>query len=256
MSNFPVITKKKLILEKLFSFLNLIFNNKKQIKSIKEYKMENSETSELNFTLILDRGHGNINSEGVYTTSPYKMHKFKNGIIVYEGVENAKYVKALAKEGKKEGFTIKYTIHPDDPRDISLEKRIEIANKIGKEEDSLFISVHNNASKFHNARGSELYTSRGNTSSDIYGEVILEEWKLEFPNRKIRVDKSDGDLDKEANFRVLMGTIKYLPSVLLEIGFFDNITDLKWLRKEDNINRIAKSTIRAIKNQIINNKNN
>jgi N-acetylmuramoyl-L-alanine amidase len=47
--------------------------------------------------------------------------------------------------------------------------------------------------------------------------------RSEIPAMRMRPDTSDGDHDKEANFKVLVGTA--MPAVLIEFGFFDNIDD-------------------------------
>ena len=47
--------------------------------------------------------------------------------------------------------------------------------------------------------------------------------KRMFPDEKYRLDYSDGDVDKEANFYVLRKT--KMPAVLLEMWFFDNYND-------------------------------
>lgn len=44
--------------------------------------------------IIIDPGHGGINSQGVYTTQG-KSYKFPNGEIAYEGVINRNISKAL-----------------------------------------------------------------------------------------------------------------------------------------------------------------
>ena len=58
------------------------------------------------------------------------------------------------------------------------------------------------------ARGFEIYTTKGQTRSDLFATVIFEQLQEDFPTAdgyKHRTDSSDGDPDKEANFTVLMG---------------------------------------------------
>lgn len=82
------------------------------------------------------------------------------------------------------------------------------------------------------ARGIEIWTSKGQTKSDEYATKIFialrNEFEKDFSDFKLfwRADMSDGDIDKEANFTELLS--KH-PSVLLEFLFMNNKTDLKYL---------------------------
>ena len=64
------------------------------------------------------------------------------------------------------------------------------------------------------ARGYSVYTTKGNTKSDILAEILMKEFKLKFPELKARTDTTDGDLDTEEDFTVLVKT--NCPSVLIE----------------------------------------
>lgn len=196
-------------------------------------------------TIIFDRGHATLDSKGKYVT-PGKQFKFQDGLHVYEGFENQKYVEAMVKYAVKAGFNVEYTVNPINAEDPSLDYRVRFANTSKRKNSAIFISVHNNAG---GGQGTEVFTSKGQTLSDIYAENILKAYQGKYPNRKYRTDTKDGDQDKEENFYVLKNTI--MPAVLLEIGFFDNREDYKWLSNPDTIDGIAKSTIvgviRAIK---------
>lgn len=193
-------------------------------------------------TLIIDRGHGTCNSTVKYPT-PGKQATLPSGLHVYEGFENEKYAKELAKLGVEAGYKILFTVHPSDPSDISLNARVALANKVLDKAETLFISVHNNAGG-GKGEGTEIFTSKGKTRSDDYGEGMLQEIKNTIPNRKLRIDSSDKDLDKEENFFVLKHTL--MPAILLEIGFFDNEVDYKWLSSPSNITKFSKAIINGI----------
>jgi N-acetylmuramoyl-L-alanine amidase len=100
--------------------------------------------------------------------------------------------------------------------------------------DALLISIHCNAAgadgKWHNARGFSIWTSRGQTKSDNYAEIIFNEFEKTFPEIPVRSDTSDGDHDYESNFAVLMCTC---PAVLIETLFQDNKEDVELLLSED-----------------------
>lgn len=72
--------------------------------------------------------------------------------------------------------------------------------------------------EWHPAHGLEAFTSIGNTLADPCCQIYLETARELLPTWQIRSDKSDGDLDKEAEFWMLKHTS--MPSILLEMGFY------------------------------------
>jgi len=68
--------------------------------------------------------------------------------------------------------------------------------------------------KWMNARGFTVYTTKGQNNSDKIAEIIMKDLITEFSKLQPRTDKSDGDLDKEADFTVIYKT--NCPSVLIE----------------------------------------
>lgn len=177
--------------------------------------------------IILDFGHGGIDSNGNYTTAPSKMYVHDNGEVAYEGVLNRQiggHVYTCLRSHPE--FNVICTVKEDDPRDLSLSWRVRVANSF-KPEETIFISIHCNAGK---GTGFEIFTSKGFTQSDILAEDIANavEHIYEKLNMRLRYDFSDGDKDKESDFYVLRKT--KCPAVLLECGFFDNIKDFNFLK--------------------------
>lgn len=180
--------------------------------------------------IILDFGHGGIDQNGTYTTAPAKMFTFSNGEIAYEGVLN-RQIGGLVEIYLKSHLDLNVvtTVKATDARDLSLSYRVGVANKF-KAEDSIFVSIHSNASASQKARGFEIFTTKGHTKSDELATCIGESVKTYYEdlNLKLRFDfYSDNDLDKEADFYVLRKT--KCPAVLLECLFFDNYEDYKRL---------------------------
>ena len=180
--------------------------------------------------IVLDFGHGGIDRNGNYTTEPNKMHDFKDGDIAYEGMLNRQiggflelYLNMLP------NLNIITTVASNDARDLSLGYRTRVANKV-KASDTIFISIHCNASISHNASGFEIFTSKGHTKSDILADNIFlsVEPLYNSVNISMRKDATDGDFDKEADFHVLRKT--KCPAVLIECGFFDNKKDFDKLK--------------------------
>ena len=106
--------------------------------------------------------------------------------------------------------------------------------------------MHNNAAgdgtKWLNATGFEIYTSKGQTKSDEFATIIFNNLKNDFPNMNARMDYSDGDPDKESNFTVLMGNYY---AVLIEWLFQDNKEDVKLLNDSNINSRFVDSLLKS-----------
>lgn len=199
-------------------------------------------------TIIIDRGHGLLNSKGEYVT-PGKRATLPDGRKVYEGLENQKYCIALTKYARLAGLNVVYTVFDLGFEDVPLYNRVLRANTSAHRKSSIFVSVHNNAAN-GKAEGTEVFTSVGQTLSDIFAENIIDSIQEAFPDRKMRKDYGDGDSDKEAQFYVLKHT--KMPAVLIEYGFFDTPNDYDWLSNPEVIDKAAKATIEGIVKTIIN----
>ena len=164
--------------------------------------------------VVLDFGHGSIDGDGNYTTAPKKMHTYDDGTIAYEGVLNRQIGEQIFNCLKEHTeLNVVLTVGVDDPTDLSLNKRIEIANNLDPK-STIFVSVHCNASPSHNAGGFEIFTSEGVTQSDTLASDVRDMARLAVHRFGMR----DRGL-KEANFKVLRKT--KCTAILIECGFFD-----------------------------------
>ena len=199
--------------------------------------------------IIIDPGHGGIDENGNYTTEPNKMFTFPDGFTIYEGEVNRKIGKHLSNNflaDVSNNVKVIFTVDPLDASDISLQDRVDIANKYNPN-NSLFVSIHNNAG---GGNGFEIYTSKGETESDklateIFNSVKSQYDKLDLPMRK---NTSDGDVDKEENFYVLRKTT--MPAVLVEGLFFDNRENAELLIDDNFLKELAFSIYHGIMNYI------
>lgn len=146
-----------------------------------------------------------------------------------------------------------FTYPIEEPNDLGLSKRADVANKIAKEYGAgnvLFISIHSNGlgdgSKWINAKGWSIYTTVGKTKSDDYAEIFWKEAEkvCKKYGRTIRQDISDGDKDIEENFTVIYKTI--CPSVLIEEFFYTDKEECKWLLSEEGKNACTEIIVNAI----------
>jgi len=127
--------------------------------------------------------------------------------------------------------------------DIPLSTRVGIANDLGEDIDTFYVSIHANAG---GGTGFEIFTSPGQTESDLFADIIATHYAEEFPELRFRADRSDGDHDKEARFYVLTKT--KMPAVLIEAAFMDTLTpDCELLMSEKGRDRMAHAIFRGLK---------
>lgn len=205
-----------------------------------------------NYLWLLEPGHGGVR-EGVYTSATnydlnnpntwYKMHVFDNGITIFEGDRNRAIVEAMIGMLQDEG--IDYVNIVPELDDVSLGERVRRANKQHQISGRCaYVSIHGNA--FGNgANGWEVFTSPSETHSDGIATEVYKQMKLQFPDKKMRVDYSDSDPDKESHFYVLTHT--QMPAILTENFFFDNWEEAQILLSNEGITKIAKAHVEAIK---------
>ena len=168
--------------------------------------------------VILDNGHG-IDTPGkrspIWSNNTQLFEwKFNRDIvdyiIQYLQVANISYVKLV-----------------EETQDISLKDRVDRVNSIFKEYKDKYkiylISVHGNAAdNAPTANGIEVFTSIGETKSDIIAEVFYE--KLKNLGWKMRPNRSNKG-GKEENFYILKNS--HCPAVLTENGFYTNEEECK-----------------------------
>ncbi len=176
---------------------------------------------------MLDAGHGGMIGS-VYAAAPNKMFRFPDGTYAYEGVLNRQLTRVLQEEVYYEDINI---IDICATRlDMGLDERVDIVNRLYQQyPKAVLISTHNNASPKHNASGSEVWTSVGQTKSDFHASIYADCFKNKFPRIKFRSDTKDGDVDKESMFYTLKHT--KCPAFLIEVLFFDYWSDFIKLRE-------------------------
>ena len=140
--------------------------------------------------------------------------------------------------------------------DVSLKERVRRINKVCSQYGAgnvLVVSVHCNAagngSQWMNGRGWEAYSTKGQNNSDVLAECLYNRAEENFKGMKVRIDKTDGDKDKEANFYI----IKYAncPAVLTENFFMDNKEDMEYMLSDVGRHQIARTHAEGIMDYII-----
>ena len=154
------------------------------------------------------------------------------------------------------GISWCFTYDTEREDDLSLTERANVANRMSKiygSKNVILLSIHHNAlgkgreNEWYSANGFSVWTTKGDTISDYYGQILWEEAKkvLEPKGRTVMKEISDGDGDYEKNFTVIYKTV--CPSVLIEYGFYTNEDDMKWCMSEEGLEAHTELTINAIK---------
>jgi N-acetylmuramoyl-L-alanine amidase len=185
-------------------------------------------------TILIGRAHGKqVPGKASPATSNPKGFSDDDNLTFKEWEWSESICEMLKKsvENDKDfsGIAVELVIKPEEENEPALSVLRSRCNKT----DAFALWIHTNAAglgtNWMNARGYSVWTSRGKTKSDLYATIIYEEFDKAFPELKKfdRKDMSDGDVDYEANFNVLMFTP---PSVLVETLFQDNREDVAILK--------------------------
>ena len=179
------------------------------------------------YLYIFDPGHGGL-INGKYQTAGKRSPKFPDGKVLFEGVNNRDNVKRIMEKFKANGLDCIDIVNSD--ADISLGTRVREANKLSKYRDCVYISIHSDAAgdgvKWHSASGISIWTSIGQTRSDMVAQLVVDSLQEKFGDTvKWRTNKTDGDEDCEEQFYVLKAT--NCPAILCELGFHTNEAETK-----------------------------
>lgn len=191
--------------------------------------------------ILIDCGHNF--SDTWQKMSPIR----KDGTRFYEYMSNRTIAKMIAQELSKLGIAYEYVNNPDDTNDMSLEKRVNIANNIARKEGKsnvLYLSLHSDAygnsnDWYDDIRGFSIYSSKGKTKSDEYAKIFLKH----YTNRLSKLSKIRGI--KEENFYVLKHTI--CPAILIENLFYTSNKDLAVLDSDEGRRLIVKAIVDSIR---------
>ena len=161
-------------------------------------------------------------------------------------------IKAASAILKDMGYQVFIDIEEDDlkvPQAKELSLRCKVVNELVKQyKDCIYVSIHVNAAasdgKWHDATGWEIYTSVGKTKADELATCLYNAAKVNFKDKKMRVDMSDGDPDKEAHLYVLKHT--NCPAVLTENFFQDNKKDVDYLLSDEGFHAIVRLHVEGI----------
>ena len=126
---------------------------------------------------------------------------------------------------------------------ISLSDRTKLAKALNAD---LFMSLHCNHSDNPDARGIEVYASR--KQKEFSKASVFIGYQIERALCEAIGYESRGV--KFANFQVLVETVEYSASILLELGFLSNKDEGSYISDKNNIEPIALSILLSIQKSI------
>lgn len=234
------------------AFLKKIYDSLFKPKQKEEIPVVNMDIKEefvesvSSVKIILDAGHG---YDTVGKRSPYSATGIEPAIEYYEYKWNREIVEKIAIKLSEKGYDVEILVPEDN--DISLSERVrrvnEICDRLGKE-NVILVSVHANAmgngTKWEKAVGWEAYTSVGTTKSDRLADIFYKNAQEMFPDKKIRTDWSDGDIDKEAGFYIIKKS--KCVAILTENFFYDNINEVQFILSGEGREKIVRLHVDSI----------
>ena len=179
----------------------------------------------MNVKLVIDPGHAGRNVDPGAVNAATGLQEADVALFVSKLVESQLFAA---------GHEVKLTRTDREQAETDdLSVRTSLSNDWGAE---LFVSIHCNSAASPNAQGYEVWTSPGDTESDVLATCIYEQIAAEFPDLAGRADYSDGDPDKESRFYVLVHT--EAPACLVEMAFISNdeeaalLADARWQSRQ------------------------
>lgn len=135
-----------------------------------------------------------------------------------------------------------------DQRLISSSQALDLQARVAKAKNNqcdTLVAIHCNSAAAPGPKGWEIWTSRGQDKSDILATYIYKQTAALMPGISFRMDKSDGDPDKEAGFYVISHGVPY--SCLIELDFINTPEAEEFLRNPKNQERYARGIVEGLK---------
>lgn len=171
--------------------------------------------------ICLDPGHGDTVDHGAA------------GRYTIESETALAVCRFLREELLSMGHQVILTREGEDPSVSELWSRVQIAIDGGAD---IFVSFHCNSFADPGAHGMEVFTSRGQDTSDVLADMVEQELAATFPGLTRRGLK-------EAGYAVLKGPF---PSILIEWAFISNPDEEGMMADVGNQKSCAAAIARAI----------
>lgn len=197
--------------------------------------------------ILLDAGHGGL-VNGKYVTAGKRSPKWEDLPQLFEGVQNRRIVARIKEKLSLRKIPFQDVVNSDN--DIPLAGRVHKANEAyALNKSAIYVSIHADAMgdglTHHDANGFSVWTSKGETKSDLLAEAVLIGLSASIKDRsKFRKDAADGDNDYEADFYVLHNT--KCPAILCELGFMTNRQECEKMLQDEWVEQCAEGIVNGI----------
>jgi N-acetylmuramoyl-L-alanine amidase len=218
--------------------------------------------------IFIDPGHGGDGKDGLGAVGVL------DGKTIYEKEVVLNFSKILGAALISNGYDVKY-MRKDNDTKISLLDRI---NKVNKSGANLFISIHANSSATDKtAKGVDVFYM-SEEAGDNYSKSVAEAENMAFSGEKAsnEVDsiinsmlisshiKEGAKLAAEISSKIPKGVMNrgvkkapfavlsrvMVPAVLIEIGFMSNEEDLKRMKNDSEMKKLAENIAKGIKSYL------
>lgn len=204
-------------------------------------KIQNNENLDKNTpTIILDAGHGGEDGGAIGLDGTIeKTLNLEISLKIQDLLEASGYKVIMTRENDK-------AIYDSDAKTLREKKKSDLKNRLNiinknKEENCVFISIHQN--KFPNEKylGTQIFYSSNNAKSEELAKKIKESVK------GLIQPENDREI-KPANDKIFLLKKANIPAVIVECGFLSNIKETQKLKSEKYQNQLAFSIYCAIAN--------
>lgn len=194
-------------------FLSLIFSFVFATSLIFEYVSANESSekgSKLNYTIVIDAGHGGIDpgSVGYKTKSPESELNLKYSLLLKEKLDKIGITTILTRK-TSDGL---YGISTKNYKKRDMQARKDI---IEKTNPNLVVSIHMNSFTNHSLRGAQVFYDGKNDISLLVSKSIQKLFNERVPCSKSTVSKGD----------YFMLKCSPAPAIIVECGFLSNAED-------------------------------
>lgn len=181
--------------------------------------------------IVIDAGHG-LHTGGKRCLKKLDPNQTREWVL------NDRIADEVCRLLKLAGHTVKRVDDTDGSTDVALGTRVKKANEWGAD---LYASIHHNAGiSGGSGGGTEVYVSKGcSAKSKKVQEAV---YKHAIKRGKLKGDRADGT--RSANFYVIAYT--KMPAFLIECGFMDSKTDIKYILDKAWSKKIARGIAEGI----------
>ena len=192
--------------------------------------------------IIIDTGHGGL--IGDYQTSGKRSPDPETGGVLYEGVLNRAIGFELQFELSLRG--IPCTMLAPENQDITLPTRVNRSKELHQKFDCFGISIHSNAhgdgKTWTKPNYWSVWTSEGETKSDLYAQDYVDKIKEKFPDVEIGRGVA-GNPSMEKNYYIVARTP--MPFLLLENFFMTSEKGYRLLTDHAERRKIVEALLEA-----------